>query len=100
MHVTINFHDSDTLTAEEVVRNMQNLLGKGASVTVQPDSFAPHDLIHFGIQQIITHKQLEYFFDRNYKYNECIKALRKETIQKLTELLDDVIIENEAKVAK
>ena len=99
MQVTITYTDSAALTKEEIVRHATHHFGKMAQVTVMPDSNNAHDLIYFGIQQVITHEQLSLLFDRNSSYQQDIARLRKDTLQKLAELLDSVIIDNEAKVS-
>jgi hypothetical protein len=99
MHVTINYHDDTILTVEEAVKLAHQTYGKSAKVQVQPDSFAPHDLIYFGIQQVITHRQLSILYDSKYSYQQDLQLLRAETLKKLEELLDAVIIDNEGRVA-
>lgn len=99
MQVTIKFNDDTALTVEEVVKLAHANYGKSARVDVTADSFAPHDLIYFAIQQIITPRQLSLFYDNKYTYNKDIKELRFEVLIKLEELLDTVIIDNESKVA-
>lgn len=99
MKVKIEFHDNTSFTVEEVVKVAETKYGKSAKVTVLPDSHAPHDLILFALQQIITNRQLQLYFDKKYVYQKEIAALRGETLVKLGELLDTVIMDNEAKVA-
>lgn len=98
MKVTITYHDDTSLTVEEVVKQAQHNYGKSAKTEVFADSLAPHDLIAFAIQQIITYRQLALFYDNKYSYQKDIKVLRQETLSKLEEILDTVIIENESKV--
>ena len=98
MQVTIKYHDQNSYTAEEVVKLAQTNYGKSASIVVEADSSAPHDLIYFALQQIITQRQLVLLFDNKYTYQKDIKLLRAETLMKLEELLDTVIIDNESKV--
>jgi hypothetical protein len=100
MHITITYNDTESFTKEEVVRQAVHNYGKSASVDVMPDSTNAHDFIYFGIQQIITHEQLSLLFENNSTYNINIKKLREETLYKITEILDSVIIDNENKVAK
>ena len=63
-----------------------------------PDSTKPHDLIYFAIQQIITHQQLSMLYDDKLGYQSSIQNLRNETLYKITEIIDQVIIDNESKV--
>lgn len=99
MKVEISYHDETSYTPEEVVKLAHNNYGKNISVKVLPDSFAPHDLIYFAIQQIITHRQLSMIYDDKFTYQRDIKDLRADVLVKIQEILDSVIIDNEAKVA-
>lgn len=99
MKVKIEYYDSDAFTVEEVVKHAVQTFGKSAQVEVQADSAAPHDNIYFALQQIVTYRQLALLFDSKDTYQTDIKALRAETLFKLTEILDSVIIDNEARVA-
>ena len=63
-----------------------------------PDSTKPHDLIYFGLQQIITHQQLALLYDDKMGYQSSIQQLRNETLYKIEEILSQVIIDNESKV--
>lgn len=99
MKVQIQYHDETSFTAEEVVKLAQHNYGKNVKVDIQADSLAPHDQIYFAIQQIITHRQLSLIYDNKYSYQQDIKTLRAETLYKLEEILDSVIIDNESKVA-
>lgn len=98
MKINISYHDESSFTAEEVVKLARHNYGKNAEVQVLPDSFAAHDLIYFALQQIITHRQLSLLFDDKFAYQKDIKGLRAEVLQKLEEILDSVIIDNESKV--
>lgn len=99
MKVQIQYYDETSFTAEEVVKLAQHNYGKNVKVDIQADSLAPHDQIYFAIQQILTHRQLALMYDNKYSYQEDIKALRAETLYKLEEILDSVIIDNESKVS-
>ncbi len=99
MHVTIKYNDSQSFTKEEIVRNAQHQFGKAVQVEIMPESTNAHDLIYFGIQQIITHEQLSLIYDSGPTYQQDLKKLRAEALYKLTEILDTVIVDNEAKVA-
>ncbi len=99
MKVEISYHDETSFSPEEVVKLAQSNYGRGVSVRVIPDSFAPHDLIYFALQQMITHRQLSLLYDNKFSYQSDLKTLRSETLTKLQEILDSVIIDNESKVA-
>lgn len=98
MRVTINYDDSDSLTVEEIVARANHTFGKTAEVVVMPDSHKAHDLIYFALQKIMTHDQLSMFYDDKHSYQKNIQKLRNETLFKVSEIIDQVIIDNEAKV--
>lgn len=99
MHVTISYHDNESFTIEEVVKQAVHNYGGSTKVLVESDSAKPHDLIYFALQQIITHKQLTLLYDDKLGYQSSIQKLRNETLFKIQEILDQVIIDNESKVA-
>ena len=98
MQVTLKYYDTESLTVEEVVRQAEHNYGKATKVEVSPESFKPHDLIYFGLQQIITHRQLSLLYDDKFGYQKSLQDLRNETLTKMGEILDQVIIDNESKV--
>lgn len=99
MQVTIKYHDNDSLTVEEVVKQATSMFGKKAKVEVMPESLAPHDLLYFALQSIITHRQLSLLFDKGSNYQTDVAALRSDTLYKVGEIIDQVIIDNEDRVS-
>lgn len=99
MQVTITYTDNQSFTKEEIVRNAVHNYGKTVDVKVMPESSNAHDLIYFGIQQMITHEQLSLIYDSNGTYQKDLQKLRSEVLYKLQEIVDTVIVDNEAKVA-
>ena len=98
MQVTLTYFDEESFTREEVVKQAIHNYGKAVDVHIMPDSTKPHDLIYFAIQQIITHQQLSMLYDDKLGYQAGLQALRNETLYKLEEIIDQVIIDNESKV--
>jgi len=98
MKVTITYHDSESFTVEEVVKQAVHNYGRLAQVEVMPESTMAYDHIYFGLQQLVTHEQLSLLFDRGTSYQQDIKRLRDQIIYKVTEIVDQVIIDNESKV--
>jgi len=98
MKVNIRYHDNESFTVEEIVKQAQDNYGKKVSVVVEPESSAPHDQIYFALQQIVTYRQLALLYDNKFSYKNDLKALRAEVLQDITEILDSVIVDNEAKV--
>jgi hypothetical protein len=81
-----------------VVRQATHNYGKLAQVEVMPDSTMAYDHIHFGLQQLINHEQFSMLFDRDSNYQADVSKLRKEVLYKVSEIVDQIIIENESKV--
>lgn len=98
MKVTITYHDNESFTIEEVVRQAVHNYGKAAQVEVTPESTLAYDHIYFGLQQLITHEQLSLLYDKDATYQQEVKKLREQVLYKVTEIVDQVIIDNEAKV--
>jgi hypothetical protein len=98
MKITLSYFDTDSFTVEEVVKQAEHHYGRNVRVDITPESNKPHDLIYFGLQQIITHQQLGLLFDDKLGYQASIQNLRNETLYKIQEILDQVIIDNESKV--
>jgi len=98
MKVTITYHDNDSFTIEEVVKQATHNYGKSATVEVMPESTLAYDHIYFGLQQLITHEQLSLLFEKDISYQQDIRRLREEILYKVTEIIDQVIIDNESKV--
>lgn len=100
MKVDITYYDHTSLTMEEVVREATNNYGDRVEVTVSPESAIGFDYIYFGLQQILTHKQISLIFEKHSEdtYNSSIKKLRQDAIDSVVEIVDQVIHDNEAKV--
>ena len=99
MKVTITYHDTESFTVEEVVKQATYNYGKMAKVEVMPESTMAYDHVYFGLQQLVTHEQLSLLFDKGASYQQDIKRLRDQVLFKVTEILDQVIIDNESKVS-
>jgi hypothetical protein len=98
MKVTITYHDNESFTMEEVVKQAVHNYGKAAKVEVMPESTMAYDYIYFGLQQLVTHEQLSLLYDSGATYQQDIKKLRDQIMYKITEIVDQVIIDNESKV--
>ncbi len=99
MKVKIEYHDDDSFVVEEIVKLAEHNYGKKVRVEITADSSAPHDQIYFALQQIITHRQLSLLYDNKDTYARDMQILRANTLSKITEILDSVIIDNESKVS-
>jgi hypothetical protein len=98
MKVTITYHDTESFTVEEVVKQAVHNYGKQANIEVMPDSTIAYDHIYFGLQQLITHEQLSLLYDKSGNYHQELEKLRAQIIFKTTEIIDQVIVDNESKV--
>jgi hypothetical protein len=100
MKVNVQYHDTESFLIEEVVRRAKQNYGDNVSISISPESDSPLDLIYFGIQRYITGKHLSLIFDSGPTYSQELKTLRAETLYKLGEILDEVLMDNESKVAE
>lgn len=98
MKVTITYHDNSSFTMEEVVKQAVDNYGRGAKIEVTPESSLAYDQIYFGLQQLLTHEQLSLIYDSGASYQQDLKKLREQIMYKMSEIVDQVIIDNEAKV--
>lgn len=98
MKVTIKYYDNESLTVEEVRRQAEHNYGKAAQVEVMPESTMAYDLIYFGLQQLMTHEQLGLLYNSGIGYQTDVKKLRRDILYKVQEIVDQVIIDNEARM--
>ncbi len=96
--VTITYHDTDSLTIEEIVSQATKNYGKQAQVEVTPESNMAYDYIYFGLHQLLTHEQISIYFERGDNYHTELVKLRERVVFKVKEIIDQVIIDNESKV--
>lgn len=101
MKAQVRFFDHDSLTEDELVARVKEVVGSGkvSSIEVYPDSNDPLDHIYFGIQQLITTEQLDVLFTSESIYSEKLQLLRARVLGTLTTELDKVIADNERKVS-
>ena len=69
MKVSITYHDLDSLTVEEVVRQATHNYGKNCKVEIAPESWIAYDSIYFGLQQLMTHQQINIMCDKSSSYH-------------------------------
>ena len=98
MKVEITYHDNDSLLVEEVQKHAKTTYGASASVKVLPESDTPLDYIYFGLQRYITGKHLTLLYDSGPTYHQDLEALRTETLYKIGEILNEVIMDNESRI--
>ncbi len=100
MNVTINYHDRESFTVEEVVAAAKRNYGKNVSVSVSAESSKVNDILYFAIQSIVTQEQLSLFFDNEDTYSKELQKLRADVLYLVQETMDRVIIDNEEKLTK
>jgi len=98
MQVVVEYHDTESFLIEEVIKQAKNNYGAQASVKVLPDSNTPIDYLYFAIQRLITGDHLTLLFDSGSMYKKDLEKLRSEIMYKVGEVVNDVIIENEARI--
>ncbi len=98
MQVIVKYHDTDSFLIEEVIKRAKNNYGTQAVVEIQPDSSTPIDYLYFAIQRLITGDHLTLLFDSGSLYKKDLEKLKAEIMYKVKEVVNDVIIENEARI--
>lgn len=98
MKVTITYHDTDSLTREEILNDVKSRYGSGASVSITPPSGEPWDLIYFALQNILTYDQLTAFYDGGPLYEQKLADIKSSIISRFNDELNLVIKDNESKI--
>jgi len=97
MKVVVEFEDTDSLTEAEAISNAKFLFND-ARVTAGPGSNRTSDYyLYYALSSIITEEQLELYFS-NVGYEPFMSALKDKTMNKVMEVLDKVIKDNENKL--
>jgi|GEM_PF-5051078 len=101
MQVTLTFEDREFLTAKEISQNLKHLYGSEAHVTIRPTGDSPESHIYFGLQELITRRQVESFFeDGQFLYQDRLAELRREVLSKVETILNQLIVDNESKLVE
>ena len=98
MKVILEYHDSDSFLVEEVIKQAKTNYGATASVRVLPESDTPIDYLYFSLQRLITGEQLSLLYESGALYPKHLDKLRAETLYKVGEVLNEVLIDNESKI--
>lgn len=99
MRVKIEFEDNTAFTAKEIEQSYQLAYGKNTKVEVLPHNDSPEAAIYFGIQNLITLDQLDYYYEfYPHLYPEKMKELKMDILDKVSKILDQVILDNENRV--
>lgn len=97
-NVTIQYQDDTSLTVEEIVNQAVSNYGNRAVVEITASSQLPHDQIYWALQQIVTKEQISAMFDKVGSYQVSLHIIKQKTLKDIVEILDQVILDNEAKV--
>ena len=57
-----------------------------------------YDLIYHGLAMLLTHEQVGLLHDSKFNYHVELQKLRNKVITKVTEIIDQVIVDTEQKV--
>lgn len=98
MKVTVEYFDQESFLLEEVIKQARNNYGKNAKVTIEPDSTQPIDYLYFALQRLITGDHIQILYDSGPTYQQDLKKLRSEILYKVGEVLDEVIMDTEARL--
>jgi hypothetical protein len=98
MQVIVKYHDNDSFLIEEVIKQAKDNYGAKASVKVLPESDTPIDYLYFALQRLITGEHLSLLYDSGSTYHQDLGKLRAETLFKVGEVLNEVIIDNESRL--
>ncbi len=100
MKVTISYFDRDSFTSDEVVSAARRNYGRNVEVIVAPESSKASDILYLALQSMITQDQLSIFFDNKDTYSKELQKLRSDVLYKVQEIMDLVIVDNEARLTK
>lgn len=98
MKVKLEYFDNTALTVEEIVSQAQYNYGKNVKVEVMPDSTIAYDLIYHGISMLTTHTHVGILHDDKLNYQSEVQKMRNKVLVKLTEILDQVVLDTEQKI--
>lgn len=98
MQVIVKYHDNESFLLEEVVKQARTNYGAAASVRVLPESDTPIDYLYFALQRLITGDQLSLLYESGDQYPQHLDKLRAETLYKVGEVLNEVLMDNEHKL--
>ena len=98
MKVKIEFIDNKAVSPEELVAQVHSEYGPLATVELSPDSNDPFHLMYFAIQELITARQLDSFYDDGPLYPDKLKALMAEAENLARDTIIQVVQDNENKL--
>lgn len=94
--VVIEYIDVESLSQSEIVHQAKAIYGEDCEVTLTPNSTEARAAIRFGVEQIFSEEQSSAFFDEpTLAYQAIIKQLRRDTLELVEEVINQVIVDNE-----
>ena len=100
MLVKVEYHDEESLLVEEVIKRAKDNYGSRTVVKVMPESDTPMDYLYFALERLVTGDHLSLLYDSGPTYQKDLELLRAEIMNKVGEVLNDVIINNEHKLCR
>lgn len=98
MKATITYIDKKALSPEELVAQIHQEYGAMATISVSPDSNDPFHLMYFAMQELITNRQLDSFYDDGPLYPNKLKELMAEAEGLARTAILQVVQDNENKL--
>lgn len=98
MHVTLEYIDNTSIAPEEIRDQAKALYGDSARVKIRADSDDVFNILYFAIQEHITMRQLNSFYDDGPLYETKIEQLKKEVLGLVDEAFSQVVADNEDKL--
>jgi len=94
MRVTVTYNDLESFTEAEALHNNSTIFGNNAEVSVAPASNSPEALIYFAVQNLISVRQLEAYFDKSGHYILGKQKLREEMRLLMADIVEKVLEDN------
>lgn len=98
MKAKITYIDKTAVSPEELITQIKREYGQLAAVEILPDSSDPYHLIYFAVQELITARQLDSFYDDGALYPDKLKELMAEVEALARDAIVQVINDNENKI--
>lgn len=98
MRVKLKYVDTTSIAPSEIKAQAKALYGDSVTVEVTADSDDVYNLLYFAIQEHVTVRQLNSFYDDGPLYETKIEQLRKEVAGLVEEAFSQLITDNEEKL--
>ena len=98
MKAKITYIDKTAISPEELIMQIKQEYGQLATVEILPDSKDPFHLIYFAVQELITSRQLDSFYDDGPLYPTKLRDLMAEAEELCKAAIVQVVHDNETRV--